>query len=91
LTREYRLRVVENSVLRRIFGPNRDDAAGEWKKQHNEELNVLYSSLNIFRFIKSRKVRWAGHVARIEERRVVCMVLVGKSEGTKPLEIHRRV
>jgi hypothetical protein len=68
---ECRLRVFENRVLRRIFGPKRDEVAGEWRKLHNEELNDLYSSPNIVRVIKSRKMRWAGHVPRIDERRGV--------------------
>jgi hypothetical protein len=62
-----RLRVFENRVLRRIFGPNRDDVTGEWRKLHNEELN-LYSSFSIVRVIKSRRMKWAGHVARMGER-----------------------
>jgi hypothetical protein len=91
LTKECRLRVVENWVLKRIFGTNRVDVKGEWKKLHNEELNYLYSSPNIVRVIKPRKMILEGHVARIEERKVVCMVSVGKSEGTRPLERPRRI
>jgi hypothetical protein len=63
LREEYRLRVFENRVLRRIFGPKRDEATGEWRRLHNEELYDLYSSPNIIRVIKSRRMRWAGHVA----------------------------
>jgi hypothetical protein len=63
--------VFENRVLRRIFGPKRDMVTGEWRKLHNEELNVLYSSSSIVRVIKSRKMRWVGHVARMGERRGV--------------------
>ena len=68
-------------VLRRIFGPRRDEVTGEWKRLHNEELNDLYSSPNIVRVIKSRRMRWAGHVARMGEERRVYRVLVGKPEG----------
>jgi hypothetical protein len=69
LREEYRMRVFENRVLRRIFGPKRDEVTGEWRKLHNEELHNLYSSLDIIRQIKSRRMRWAGHVARMEEER----------------------
>jgi len=69
--------VFENRVLRRIFGPKRDEVTGEWRKLRNEELNDLYSSPNIVRMIKSRRMRWAGHVARMGERRGVYRVLVG--------------
>jgi hypothetical protein len=65
LREEHRLRVFEYRVLRRIFGPKRDDVTGDWRKLHNEELNNLYSSPNIIRMIKSRRMRWAGHVARM--------------------------
>jgi hypothetical protein len=65
LREEHRLRVFENRVLRRIFGPNRGEVTGEWRKLHSEELNVLFCSLNIVRMIKSRRMRWAGHVARM--------------------------
>ena len=67
---ERKLRVFENMVLRRIFGPRRDEVTGEWRGLHNEELNGLYSSPNIVRVIKSRRMRWAGHVARMGEERV---------------------
>jgi hypothetical protein len=69
LREECRLRVFENRVLRRIFGPKRDEVTGEWRKLHNKELYALYSSPNIIRVIKSRRQRWAGHVARMGERR----------------------
>ena len=69
LREERNLRVFENMVLRRIFGPRRDEVAGEWRRLHNEELNDLYSSPNIVRVIKSRRMRWAGHVARMGEER----------------------
>ena len=71
--------------MRRIFGPKRDGVTREWRKLHNEELNDLYSSPNIVRLIKSRRMRWAGHVARMEEGRGVHRVLVGKTEGKRPL------
>jgi len=73
--------VLENRVLRRIFGPKREGVTGEWRKLRNVELNDLYSSPNILRVIKSRRMRWAGHVARMGERRGVYRVFVGKPEG----------
>ena len=73
------------SKLSRIFGPKRDGVTAEWRKLHNEELNSLYPSPNIVRVIKSRRMRWAGHVARMEEGRSVHRVLVGKPEGKRPL------
>jgi len=72
-------------LLRRIFGPRRDKVTGEWRRLHNEELNDLYSSPNIVRMIKWRRMRWAGHVARTGEERGVYRVLVGKPEGKRPL------
>jgi hypothetical protein len=81
---EHRLRVFENRVLRRIFGPKREED-GSWRKLHNEELHSLYSSPNIVRAIKSRRMRWAGHVARMWEGRCVYRVLVGRPEGKRPL------
>jgi hypothetical protein len=81
---EHRLSVFENRVLRRIFGPKRDEVTGEWRKLHNEELHILYSSPNIIRQIKSRRMRWARHVARMEEERNVYKVLMGKPEGKRP-------
>jgi hypothetical protein len=80
LREERKLRVFENMVLRRIFEPRRDEVTGELRRLHNEELNVLYSSPNIVRVIKSRRMRWAEHVARICEERGVYRVLVGKPE-----------
>ena len=84
LREEHRLRVFENRVLR-IFGPKRDEVAREWRKL-NEELNDLYSSPDIVWVIKSRRITWAGHVARMGERRGIYRVLVGKPEGKRPLE-----
>ena len=88
LRKERGMRVFENRVLTKIFGLKRDEVAEKWRKLHNEEVNYLYSSPNIVRVIKSRKMRWARHVARMgrgEERRDVYRVLVGKSEGKGPL------
>jgi hypothetical protein len=80
-----RLRVFENRVLRRIFGPKRDEVIGEWRKLHNEELNDLYSSPNIVRVIKSRRMRWVGNVACMGEGNGLYRVLVGKPEGKRSL------
>ena len=85
LREERRLR-----VLRKVFGSKRDEVTGQWRKLHNEELNDLYSLPNIVRVVKSRRMRWAGHVARMEENRVVYRVFVGKPEGKRPLERPRR-
>ena len=76
--------MFQNRILRRIFGPKRGELRGAWRKLHNEELNALDSSLNNVRVIKSRKMRWAGHVVRMGERRGVYRVLVGKCEGKRP-------
>jgi hypothetical protein len=81
---------MRKRVLRRIFGPKRDEVIEEWKKLHHEELNDLFSSPNIVRVIKSRIIRWVGHVARVEERRSVYRILVGKPGGKKPLGRPRR-
>jgi hypothetical protein len=77
--------VFENRVLRRISGPERDEVTGDWTKLHNEEINNLYSSPNIIRMTKSRRIRWAGHVARIGTKRNACRILVGKPERKRPL------
>jgi hypothetical protein len=82
--------VFEDRVLRRIFGPKREEVTGEWRKLHNEELHILYSSRDIIRQIKSRRMRWAGHVTRMGEERNVYRVLMGKPEGNKPLGRPRR-
>jgi len=85
LREEHRLRVFENSVLRTIFGPKRDEVTREWRRLRNEELNDLCSSPNIIRVIKSRRTRWAGHVVRVGEKRSLYRVLVGNPEGKSPL------
>ena len=84
------LRVFENRVLRKVFGPKRDEVTGEWRKLHNEELSDLYALPNIVRVVKSRRMRWAGHVARMGDGRGVHRVLVGKPEGKRPLGRPRR-
>ena len=86
-----RLRGFENRVLRRIFGPKRDEVTGEWRRLHNKELYSLYSSPNIIRVIKSRRLRRAGYVARMGESRGAYRVLVGKPEGGRPLGKPKRV
>jgi hypothetical protein len=82
--------VFENRVLRRIFWPKRDAVTGGWRKMHNEELHNLYSSPSIIRIIKSRRMRWAGHVARMGVRWNVYRLLVGKPEGKRPIGRPRR-
>jgi len=84
------LMVFESKVLRRIFGSKSDEETGEWRKLHNEELSDLYSSPNIIRVIKSRRMRWAVYIARMGERRGAYRVLVGKPEGKRPLGRPRR-
>jgi hypothetical protein len=84
------LQMFENRVLRRIFGPKRDEVTEEWRKVHNEELHILYSSPNIIRQIKSRRMRWAGHVARMGKDRNVYKVFMGKPKGKRPLGRPRR-
>jgi hypothetical protein len=90
LREEHRLRVFENRVLRGIFRPKRDEVTGEWRKLHNGELHNLYSSPDIIRQIKSRRMTWAGHVARMGEGRNMYRVLVGNPEGKRRLERPRR-
>ena len=84
------IKCCENRVLRSVFGPKRDEATGEWRKLHNEELSDLYSLPNIVRVVKPRRKRWTGHVARMGEGRGVYRVLVGKLEGKRPLGRPRR-
>jgi hypothetical protein len=82
--------VFENRVLRRLFGPKRDEVTGGWRKLHNEELHRLYSSPSIIRMIKLRRMRWTGHVARMGEKWNAYRILVGKIEGKGPLRRPRR-
>jgi len=82
---ERKLREFDNVLLRRIFGPRRDEVTGDWSRLHNEEQNEFYSSTNIVRVIKSRRMRWVGHVARMGDERGVYRVLLGKPEGKIPL------
>jgi hypothetical protein len=89
LQEEHRLRVFENRVLRGIFGPKRDEVIGGWRKLYNEELHNLYGS-SIIRIIKSRRMRWAGHVTRLGEKRNGYRILVGKPERKRPLGRPRR-
>jgi hypothetical protein len=90
LREENGLRVFENRVLRKIFGPKRDEVIGGWRKLHNEELHNLYCSSSIIRIIKSRRMTWSGHVARIGEKRNAYRISVGKLEGKRPLGRPRR-
>ena len=90
LREERRPRAFENRVLRRVFGPKRDELTREWRKLHNEDLRDLYSLPNIVRVVKLRRMRWAWHVARMGEGRGVHRVLVGKPEGKRPLGRPRR-
>ena len=82
--------MLENKVLRKIFGAKRDEITGQWRKLHNAELHALYSSPDINRNLKSRRLRWAGHVAHMEQSRNAYSVLVGKPEGKRPLGRPRR-
>jgi hypothetical protein len=84
------LRVFENRVLRKIFGPKRDEVTGELRKLHNNDLHDLYSSPSIIRIIKSRRMRWAGHGARMGKNWNAYRLLVGKPEGKRPLRRPRR-
>jgi hypothetical protein len=84
LREEHGLRVFENGVLRRIFGPKRDEVTGGWRRLHNEKLRDLYSSPSIIRIIKSKRTSWGRHVARTREKRNAYRLLVGKSVGKRP-------
>jgi hypothetical protein len=90
LREEHKQRIFEDRVLRRLFGPKRDGVTGGWRKLHNEELHNLYSSSSIIRIIKSRRMIWAGYVARMGEKRNVYRLLLGKPEGKRPLGSSRR-
>jgi hypothetical protein len=90
LREKHRLRVFENRVLRRIFGPKGDEVTVEWRKLHNKELHDLYSSPSIIRIMKSWRMRWADHLARKGEKRNAYRLLVGKPEGKRPLGRPRR-
>ena len=90
LREERRLREFENKVVRNIFGAKRDEITGEWRKLYNAELHELYSSSNIIKNLKSRRLRWAGHVARMEQTRIVYRVLVLKPESRRPIGRPRR-
>jgi hypothetical protein len=83
LREEHRLRVFEDGVLRRIFGPRRDEITGGWRKRHNEELHNFYSSPRLIKLIKSRRMRWAGHVARMRRKMNAYRILVGKPQRKK--------
>jgi hypothetical protein len=85
LREEHRLRVFENRVLRRMFGSKRDEVMGKWRKLHNEELCDLYSSPSIIRIMKSRRMRWVGHVVRMWEKMNAYRLLVGRPEGNRSL------
>jgi hypothetical protein len=90
LREECRLRGFENRVLRRIFGPKRNDVTGDWRRLHNTELYALYSSSNVIRLVKSRRLRWAEHVARMGERRGSYRAAMGKPEGRRSLGLEDR-
>jgi hypothetical protein len=89
LREEHRVRVFKNTVLRRIFEPKRDRVVGGWRKLHDEEFHKLYSSLSIMRMVKSKRIKWAGHLARMRKKNSN-KILVGKPERKKPLRRHRR-
>jgi hypothetical protein len=82
--------VVENRVLRNIFGPERDEVMGRWREPHNEELCDLYTSPSIIRIIKSKRMMWAGHVAQIREKRIMYRLFIGNPDGKRPLGRSKR-
>jgi len=92
LADEHKLRVFESKVLRKIYGPKRDEMTGEWRRLHNEEQQGLYDSPDVVKIMKSRRLRWAGHVARMGKKRRLYSILVGRPDGRRPLgrPIHRR-
>ena len=90
LADEHKLHVFENKVLRKIYGPKRDEMTGEWRRLHNEELHGLYDSPDVVKIMKSRRLRWAGHVARMGEKRRLYSILVGRPDGKRPLGRPRR-
>jgi hypothetical protein len=90
LREKHRLGVFDKRVMRRIFEPKKDEVTGQWRKLHNAEFHILYSSPDIITQIKSRRMRWAAHVARMGEGRKLYRVLVGKPEGKRPLKRPRR-
>jgi len=89
-TDEHKLRVFENKVLRKIYGSKRDEMTGEWRRLHNEELHGLYDSPDDVKIMKSRRLRWAGHVARMGKKRRLYSILVGRPGGRRPLGRPRR-
>jgi hypothetical protein len=91
LREKHRLGVFENRLLRRIFGPNRDEVTGEWRQMHNEELHDLYSSPSIIKIIKARRMRWAGNITRMRKKSNAYRLLEGKPEGRRPLGRPRRM
>jgi hypothetical protein len=90
MSEKHRVKVFANGVLSKMFGPKRDEVRGKWRRLHIKELHDLYSSLNIIRVIKSRKMRWAGHVARMGERTGAYRFWMGRPEGRRPLRRPRR-
>jgi len=90
LADEHKLRVFENKILRKIYGPKRDEMTGEWRRLHNDELYGLYDSPNVVKIMKSRRLRWADHVSRMEKKGRLYSILVGRPDGRRPLGRPRR-